>query len=132
MNSPFRSKYTQTSGCSSRVLRHLVLMLGLLCSTFSYAGEKKGDEKSYEGILKTGIMAIGVETTGVVLVTEKDGKYELDFGKKEELRISAEKLDGKQVLVFGQYKPRKGVEVRERRIIAVQRLQENKAASPAR
>ena len=80
-------------------------------------------EVSYEGILSTGVVAIGGETTGVTLKTEKDGVFQLDLGKDEHLKKSAEELNGKKVRVTGDYKPRPGVEVKERRIILVKTLQ---------
>ena len=84
----------------------------------------RGDQpsRSYEGILKTGIVAIGGETTGVNLVTQHDGVFELDFGQNEQLRKSSEALNGKKVIVVGDYKPRPGLEVKERRVILVKTL----------
>lgn len=75
----------------------------------------------FEGILEAGIMAIGGETTGVILKTKDQGTYELDLAG-ETLRAAAEKLSGKAVVVEGEYKPRPGVEIKERRIIAVKSL----------
>lgn len=75
------------------------------------------------GTLRTGIVAIGGETTGVILET-KEGKYELDFGKDKELRQKAGKLNGKTVQVAGTLEIRKGVEVKERKIVIVTRLEE--------
>jgi len=69
-----------------------------------------------------GVMAIGGETTGVVLKTKESGVYELDLGRNKELEKAAEALNGKSVVVVGVYKPREGVEVRERRIIEVKTL----------
>jgi hypothetical protein len=80
----------------------------------------KAAMKTYTGSLKTGIMAIGAETTGVTLTTA-DGVYELDL-KNPKLKAAAEELNGKQVNVEGIYKPRPGVEIKERRIIDVKSL----------
>jgi hypothetical protein len=46
------------------------------------------------GTLRTGIVAIGGETTGTT-ITAQDVTWELDFGKNVELRKTAEKLNGK-------------------------------------
>lgn len=73
------------------------------------------------GVLKTGIVAIGGETTGTILTTPA-GTLELDFAKKRDLQLLAEKLDGKEVVVTGALTIRKGVEVRQRLIVAVQKL----------
>jgi hypothetical protein len=75
----------------------------------------------FEGTLQTGVMAIGAETTGVTLTTASGEVYELDL-KNPKLKQSAESLNGKKVSVEGIYKPRPGVEVKERRIIDVKRL----------
>jgi hypothetical protein len=82
--------------------------------------------KTFEGTLKTGIMAIGGETTGIVLRTEDGQQYELDFSKNGDLATQAEKLDGKTVVVTGDYTIREGVETNERHIIQVTALEEAK------
>ncbi len=68
-------------------------------------------------------MAIGGETTGIILKTKLEGIYELELGKDVKLRETAEKLSGKTVVVQGEYKPRAGVEIPERRIIVVSTLE---------
>jgi hypothetical protein len=70
------------------------------------------------GTLRTGLVAIGGETTGTT-ITAKGVKWELDFGKNAELRAAAEKLDGKQVTVTGTLERRAGVEIKERWIVTV-------------
>ena len=98
----------------------------------SQAGDSQKDAKDKDakkveltGKLRTGIVAIGGETTGTLLETKK-GTYELDFGKQKELRQKAEKLNGKNVKVVGKLEIRKGVEVKERRIVTVTSLEEAK------
>jgi len=98
----------------------------------SYAGDNQKDAKDKDakkmeltGKLRTGIVAIGGETTGTILETKK-GSYELEFGKQKELRQKAEKLNGKNVTVVGKLEIRKGVEVKERRIVTVTSLEEAK------
>jgi len=77
---------------------------------------------TYTGTLRTGMMAIGGETTGVLLETSA-GTFELDLRQSEEANAKAESLNGKKVVVTGDYRPRAGVEVKERRIIVVRTLQ---------
>jgi hypothetical protein len=101
----------------------LLLVIGFAGAGLLRAGETTQAMKTYEGTLQTGIMAIGGETTGVILETGKGSPYELDLGSNEELRKLAEKLNGKKVVVQGEYKPRQGVEVSERRIIEVKSLE---------
>ena len=80
--------------------------------------------KTFEGTLQTGIVAVGGETTGIVLKTKAHGQYELDLKKDDKLLKLADKLNGKKVVVEGDYKPRPGVEVKERRIILVKSIKE--------
>jgi hypothetical protein len=84
------------------------------------AGGKKGDDTyikvEVKGRLKTGIMAIGGETTGTIIATAA-GALELDFGKSKELREQAEKLNGKVAIARGTLSIRKGVTVRRERMI---------------
>ena len=89
------------------------------------AKEKEAEKMEFTGKLRTGIVAIGGETTGTILETKK-GSFELDFGKQKDLRQKAEKLNGKNVTVVGRLDIRKGVEVKERRIVTVTSLEEAK------
>jgi hypothetical protein len=70
------------------------------------------------GTLRSGIVAIGGETTGTT-ITSKGIKWELDLGQNAELRTVAEKLSGKQVTVTGTLERRAGVEIKERWIVTV-------------
>jgi hypothetical protein len=90
------------------------------------AKDKGGKKVELTGTLRTGIVAIGGETTGTVIETKK-GKFELEFGKQKELRKKAEKLNGKDVTVTGTLEVRKGVEVKERKIVTVTSLEPAKA-----
>jgi hypothetical protein len=91
------------------------------------AQEKPAVEESITvtitGVLRTGLFAIGGETTGTT-VTAKKIAFELSFGKSADLRKAAQRLDGKQVVVQGSLERRAGVEVKERWIITVTRLEE--------
>lgn len=73
------------------------------------------------GTLRTGIVAIGGETTGVT-VKSKGITWELEFAGNAELKKTAEKLHGQRVIVEGSLERREGVEVKERWIVTVARL----------
>ena len=110
-------------------MRSALLLGGLACAlalpAFVADKDKDKDEPKkveVKGTLKTGVVAIGGETTGVVVTTEKEGSYELDLGKNKDPQDKADKLNGKAVVVAGELTVRKGGEVKERRIIAVSSL----------
>ncbi|MFQ3650026.1 MAG: hypothetical protein SNJ75_06810 [Gemmataceae bacterium] len=65
-----------------------------------------------KGKLRTGIMAIGGETTGVMIATP-GGTFEVQLPRGTD----ADKLDGKTVKVYGSLIQRKGVTVRGVRTI---------------
>ncbi len=75
------------------------------------------------GTLRTGIVAIGGETTGTT-ITAKEITWELEFGKNAELRKGTGKFDGKKVIVRGSLERRAGIEVKERCIVTVTGLEE--------
>ena len=84
---------------------------------------EKADSNAIEftGKLRTGIVAIGGETTGTTI--SANGKsYELDFRQDSKLRALARTLNGKDVVVRGTLQQKEGVEVRQRRIIMVVEL----------
>ena len=81
--------------------------------------EKAAPVQTYTGTVRTGIMAIGGETTGILLETAANGTYELDTRGDREKAAQLEKLDGKKAVVTGEYRPRPGVEIKERRILIV-------------
>ncbi len=74
------------------------------------------------GTLHTGIIAIGGETTGTT-ITSKGITWELDFGKNSELRGAAKYLDGQKAVVEGSLERRGGIEVKQRWIVNVTRLE---------
>ena len=84
---------------------------------------------TFTGKLNTGMMAIGGETTGIII---SDGKttYELDI-KDAGLRAKADQLNGKQATVQGTLTVKAGVEIAQRRIIAVETLEAAAATVPA-
>jgi hypothetical protein len=100
----------------------LFAALACLLALPLFAAQKEEPKKvELKGKLTTGIVAIGGETTGTVIAT-KDGKFELDFGKDKEMRAKAKQLNGKTVVVTGTLTVRKGVEVKERKIVIVTTL----------
>jgi hypothetical protein len=85
------------------------------------AADGEGRKVEVTGTLRTGVVAVGGETTGVVLRTER-GTFDLDLGPSGELRGKAAGLDGKRVTVTGRLRVRPGVEAAERRVVAVETL----------
>ena len=88
----------------------LALAVGLLMTASAVSADKSGGSIKVEatGILQTGVVAIGGETTGFTITTN-GVTWELEFGKNAELRTAAEKLDGKTVVVEGTLEKRAGV-----------------------
>src|SRR5262245_34021973 len=76
-----------------------------------------------KGKLETGVMAIGGETTGVVIRTSA-GSFELDLDKKQ--REQGDKLNGKVVVITGTLYTKKGVTRGVRTIVKVETLKEAK------
>ena len=74
------------------------------------------------GTLRTGIVAIGGETTGTVLSTAS-GDFELDLAENQALLQQIETWDGKPVQVIGMLERRAGVEIRERWIVKVSQIE---------
>lgn len=107
-----------------RLLTLAALALALLAGV-SAAADEKGKAVELTGKLKTGIFAIGGETTGTLIET-KEATYELDLTKDKEFAAVAEKLDGKTVTVKGTLVVKKGVEVKERKIVTVTEIKESK------
>ncbi len=80
-----------------------------------------------KGLLKTGILAIGGETTGTT-ITARGTTWELDFGNRADLRKHADELSDQNVIVTGRLNMKRGIEIRKRWIVDVASLQ---AARPA-
>jgi hypothetical protein len=70
------------------------------------------------GTLRTGIVAIGGETTGTT-ITANNIIWELDFGDNAALRATAQALSGKKAAIRGRLERRDGVEVQTRWIVSV-------------
>jgi hypothetical protein len=115
--------------CKIMVVAMAVLAAGVLASGVLAAGTRAGDDKGKDekkeyvkveikGKLQTGVMAIGGETTGII-ITADGARFELDLGKNKEWHDLAEKLNNKTALVTGNLTTRKGVEVKSRTIVTV-------------
>lgn len=111
-----------------RFLLLLLAWLGAVLATVGFWAYLvwRAQPKEFRGTLRTDIMAIGGETTGVIIITS-DGAYELDLRAGSEWSPQLRALAGKQVVVTGKLTVRKGIEVRERRIIHVQDLKPDTA-----
>jgi hypothetical protein len=95
--------------------------LVLLAAAFAASADQEKIEVTVTGILHTGVVAIGAETTGVT-ITAKGVTWELDLAKSGDAKKSADKLDGKLVTVKGELERRPGVEIKERWIVTVSEL----------
>lgn len=104
----------------------LLMMVALGASPAAPAGDYIRVE--IRGTLRTGMMAIGGETTGTV-VSARGATWELDLTQLPEGRQRAESLAGRRVLVKGSLEIRPGVERRERAIVAVSSLEPAPAAA---
>jgi hypothetical protein len=104
----------------------MMLILPTMLAMMSLAARAaEGDDEDsikveIRGTLRTGIVAIGGETTGTVIKV-KDVTWELDLGGNQGLQELAKTLDTKKALVTGTYAKFKGVE-RERDIVKVASL----------
>jgi len=76
-----------------------------------------------KGIIQTNMVAIGGETTGIV-VKAGDLSWDLDLGENRVLQELAERLNSKTVLVKGMLKRVKGIERDERNVVVVESLSE--------
>jgi hypothetical protein len=103
-------------------------MCGLICCIAFVA--KQGTTAEFEddfvqvtvkGKLKTGVMAIGGETTGT-LISSGNIHWELDCSKNKDALSQLEKLEGKKVYVTGRLELKRGVEIRQRWIVHVEYL----------
>lgn len=102
----------------------ILAVVGVLTMDSLHAGDKDKDKKGDDakkvelrGTIQTGVVAIGGETTGTTIKTKK-GTYELAVPKA--LRVTVDKLNKKTAVVTGTLTVRKGVEVKERRIVNVE------------
>jgi hypothetical protein len=104
----------------------LILLFTLfLFPMLSFAEEGEGGayiRVEIRGILETGMLAVGGETTGTV-IRANNVTWELDFGGNRSFQELATRLNGQWVLVTGTYHKGRGVEVAERHIVRVTGLE---------
>ena len=101
----------------------MALMAGLLALAMAGAGAVDDSiDVVVRGTLRTGIMAVGGETTGTT-ITARGATWELDIRGKPELASRVESLAGKRVVVTGSLEVRPGVERRQRWILTVKTLE---------
>ena len=110
----------------------LTLALGALAWAASAApgADEDSIEVAVRGTLRTGIMAIGGETTGTT-ITASGATWELDLGGDAALAKKAESLSGKRALVRGTLTVRRGVERRQRHVVRVTALEAAPAPRPS-
>lgn len=81
------------------------------------------------GTIRTGLVAIGAETTGTT-ITAGDLELELDLGGSDELAAIAERLDGRRGVATGRLQRVRGVERGDRWIVKVRELRSIDQAAP--
>ena len=99
-----------------------VLSTRTLCAADSVKSDDDAVHVQVVGTLRIGVIAIGGETTGIVVQSKKI-TWELEFAENSDLKKAAEKLNGKRVSVEGSLERRVGVEVKERWIVTATKLQ---------
>jgi hypothetical protein len=75
--------------------------------------------ESIEGVIETGIAAIGGETTGVILHTDDSKTIEVDLNGHR----TDDDLNGARVKLTGEWKQRRGVEIPRRKVFVVKELE---------
>jgi len=103
------------------VLAILTLFLGLTIAAPGDSGSEQYIKVEMKGIIETGIMSIGGETTGTI-IRVNNVTWELDLGNQKDLQDAANLLHKKIALVTGIYQKRKGVEISERHVVTVTSL----------
>jgi hypothetical protein len=101
----------------AKVCGHVVKDVASLES--AAAGCAEAIDVKMRGVLKTGVMAIGAETTGVT-ITAGGATWELELDERQS--ETAASLAGKPVTVEGSLRYRRGVEVKRRAIVKVRRI----------
>ena len=108
------------------------LSCGLLASTTPFAVEPLEDEYikvEVRGKLNNEIMAIGGETTGVI-ITANGVTWELDLSNSPDSQKKSKALNGKVVVVKGNLTMKRGVEIRQRWIVKVDSIEAGTAGQP--
>ena len=102
-----------------------IIIAGLLFPPTAFADEKASDEYikvEVRGMLNNEVMAIGGESTGVV-ITANGVTWELDFANAPALRKTSKPMNGQVVVVKGQLQVKAGIEIRKRWILKVKTIQ---------
>jgi hypothetical protein len=109
-----------------RVIAALAALLSLAALTTSAQDDDQYIKVDIKGTLKTGIVAIGGETTGTTITVKAKNTlsvmWELDFAGNKEFAALAKQLDGKTALVQGRYFLKRGVEIPQRHVVKVTSL----------
>jgi hypothetical protein len=98
----------------------VAIALGAVAVAAQGTQKDKPAPADWTGTLRLGVMAIGGETTGIILETAKE-KFEI-APATDAVRADLKKLDGQKVTVHGTLARRPGVEVKERVIITVTKV----------
>lgn len=108
-----------------------ILILGAFAlGMLAGGGGDDSIEVVVRGTLRTGIMAIGAETTGTT-ITARGVTWELDLAGDRRLAAKAESLSGRKVVVRGTLEVRRGVERRQRHIVTVTSIDGAPSARPS-
>jgi hypothetical protein len=115
--------------------RLILTFAALLAVSNLAADDKPADDKPapeegitvvFTGTVKTGVIAIGGETTGTT-ITAKGVMWELDLSANKKLQKAADNLNGKLAVARGTLERRQGVEIKERWVVKVTRLRAPKS-----
>lgn len=115
------------------ILSISIAIASLLIPRISHAdGDSLGDYIKVEvrGKLNNEIMAIGGETTGVI-ITANGVTWELDFSNAPNSEKKSKSMNGKVVVVKGELSVKRGVEIRQRWIVKVESIQSGAAEGVA-
>lgn len=107
------------------VLLISVAIFGLFATQSARSEERTQDEYikvEVRGKLDNEIMAIGGETTGVI-ITANGVTWELDFSNAFDLQKKSKPMNGKMVVVKGNLSVKRGVEIPKRWIVKVDSIE---------
>lgn len=107
------------------ILLAFAFIAGVPTMTYAKEPDPKDDvgyiEVEMAGIIRTGVMAIGGESTGTT-ITALGFTWELDLGGNEDFAKFAQKSHGMEVVVKGTVTVKQGVERGRRVIVVVKKL----------
>jgi len=101
-----------------------MLSLILMCAAITAEAQSTSESIAVVvvGTIRTGIVAIGGETTGTT-ITAKGITWELDLGNNPALAETAKQLNGKQAAVTGSLERKTGVEIPVRFVVTVKSIE---------